>query len=253
LASIAENPENEHIESAFTDKLFATSSSRVAQIQPFIDQVAEEIVSDEWCLATKNSPITLTPLGVAVNQSGFSPSSCRQIVDCLKGVPGGLNEISLAVYLLTALGDLPEQNDSKFKKLVERDKRIRQAPRARKPSPPKIYLRIEFLPNILEEWLAGKPPIEVFAALPLVVSSDRQPPFSVWLGGTEEVTSWDSEFDKFCDFLRTTIFEFLPSLLRACSLLAAHAGETNTALIDWQGLAEQFQRDSTITSRDDAQ
>ena len=254
LACVAENQANEQIEKAFTERLFAKSAARNEQIQPFIHQLVSEITSEDWRLATKNSPLALTALGVAVNQSGFSSSSCRRILSCLAGLTiDPTDKVGVATHLLTELGDLPEQNDSKFRKLVERDKLIRAAPKARKPSPPKIYLRIDYVPAVLKDWLEGRLPIEIFASLPLVKKSDRRPPLSVWLQGTEEVTSWDAEFDKFCDFLRTTVFEFLPSLLRASSLLAPHAGEAAQIETDWQAMAEAFQRDSTITSREDVE
>ena len=250
LASIAENPEQQRVEQAFANALFVPEAVRDSSIRPFIDCITTEITSQEWHLAERNSPLRLTPLGVAVNQSGFSPSSCQRIVECLTEAPALADGVTIGDHLLTQLGDLPEQNDAKFTKLVERDKRIKVSAGGKKPRPPRIYLRLEYLPAILRDWLDGKQPVEIFASLPLVVNSDRQPAFSIWLQGTEEVTGWEAEFDKFCDFLRTTVFEFLPSLLRACSLLAPHSNWPSMST-DWQALAECFQRESTITSKED--
>jgi len=250
LAAVAENPRRDNIEEDFAVRLLSGSSSLNTGVKRYVSSVTDGLLSQDFLLATRNSPITLTHLGIAVNQSGFCPSSCRQILSCLRHISGEMAELSLAAFLLTELGDLPEQGDHRFTKLVEREKYNRLPSTLKKMRPPKTYVRIELLPSILKDWVEGKQPIEIFGSLSTVLRSSIRPPFAAWLEGIDEVTAWDSEFDKFSDFLSATVFEFLPWLLRACSLLAPHSNPDGT-FQNWQGLAEMFQRDSTITRRED--
>lgn len=239
LALVAENVGKDHIEAAFTNHLLANRGNP-SQVESYLTTLSQRLTEQEPRLATRNSPLLLTDVGKAVNQTGFSPTSCRRILQCLNHLPPGLDSIALAVHLLSNLGDLPEQGDSKFKKLVAKGAR-----------PPKTCVRIHLLPEILRAWTEGKTPIEIFSSLSTVIKSSRKPPISEWLHGVDKITTWDSEFEKFCDFLRGTIFEFLPWLLRACSLLAPHAQSQNISF-DWLSLAENFQRETSITSREDA-
>jgi hypothetical protein len=86
-----------------------------------------------------------------------------------------------------------------------------------------------------------------------LVNSRRRPTVREWLTGTPKLTGWDNEFDKFCDFLRATVFEFLPWLLRACGLLRSFVSEVLPDETQWKRLAEQYHRNSAITKREDAE
>jgi hypothetical protein len=158
--------------------------------------------------------------------------------------------LEIAFHLLSCLGDLPEQADSRFTKLVIRDKNNATPKNKKQKGLPKTFVRIEHLSQILAHWLAGMQPIEIFASLPSVLNSKVSPPFEEWINGLDELTQWDAELDKFCDFLQKTIFEFLPWLLRACSLLDPHVRSGRE--IEWLEFAELFQRDSAVTQKEDS-
>jgi helicase len=249
LAAIAENPEVDGIEGDFVQNHFAAALSKQPKLLPYIRAIAEDLQNPIQQFAVRNSPLSLTPLGVAVNQTGFAPSSCRKILNVLSDLPAVNTPSALAVHLLTQLGDLPEQGDEKFAKLIVRERYNSLPVRGRAMSPPKTPIRIEGLESVVAAWLQGVQPIDIFASLPTVLKSKKKPPFQEWRQGKDEGTDWDAEFDKFCDFLRTTIFEFLPWLLRACSLLGPHSDLVQP--IDWNEIAEQFQRESIITQKAD--
>lgn len=248
LAAIAENPGTDHIESEFTKSLFIEAQNTGAHVSPFISAVTEDLLSGDMPFASRNSPIQLNEIGRSVNQTGFCPSSCRKILVELQTVVA-TDDIELAFTLLGLLGDLPEQGDGKFSKLVQREKYNREPDREKKQRPPKTLVRIENLPVLLSHWLEGMQPIDIFATLPLVQKSKRVPAFAEWREGLDQVSDWDAEFDKFCDFLRSTVFEFLPWLLRACSLLDPYVKPDRG--VDWMRIAERYQRDSTATKKEE--
>lgn len=249
LAAVAENPEIESVENGFVQNHFTNAVVRQSKLMPYVQAVSKELQDTARPFAVRNSPLTLTPLGHAVNQTGFAPSSCREILKVLETALPTDKPENLALHLLTELGDLPEQGDEKFAKLVIRRRYNALPKRDRAMSPPKTHVRLEGLDVVLSAWLQGEQPIDIFASLPLVVKSKKKPPFSQWREGKDEGTEWDAEFDKFCDFLKTTIFEFLPWMLRACSLLSPFSGIRHG--IDWNELAERFQQDSVITQKTD--
>jgi hypothetical protein len=250
LAAVAENSDKDQIEHDFTQSLFGDNPAHKQAIQEFLQNVSNELINGDLPLATRNSPLQLTPLGIAVNHTGFSPASCKRIIQCLQETSSEISETDLMVFLLTELGNLPEQGDFRFVSLVEREKYNKLPTTRTKRRPPRTFVRIEFLSQIISSWIEGKQPIEIFAELPTVLRSSIEPPFADWLAGAEEITSWDAEFDKFSDFISTTIFEFFPWLLRACAILVPHAND-EMLTVNWQNLAEKVQRNSAITSREE--
>lgn len=249
LAAIAENPKTEQIEARFSSLLFAARSSMKDEILPFINYVTADLLKPDDAFASRNSPLELTELGIAVNRTGFCPASCRRIMEVLREL-NDASALEIAFHLLSCLGDLPEQGDSRFTKLVIRDKNNADPKNKKQKGVPKTFVRIEHLSQILAHWLAGMQPIEIFASLPSVLKSKVSPPFEEWVKGLDELTQWDAELDKFCDFLQKTIFEFLPWLLRACSLLDPHVRSGRE--IEWLEFAELFQRDSAVTQKEDS-
>ena len=253
LAAISESAGRDDVELSYVAHLFASTASKQEFVLPFFNRVAKDITSQDWQLATRNSPLVPTPLGEAVNKTGFAPSSCRKILARLKELTGDEDDVSAATSLLCKLGNLPEQSDAKFRKLVIREEKIatiskQKGKKDRKPSPPKIMLRLEQMEETITAWLRGDSLIQIFALQQGVNSSTITPSFDQWREGLDQITGWDSEFDKFCLALNSALMEFLPWLLRACSQLEPFT-DISSGAFDWTELAEKLQRDRTVIVR----
>jgi hypothetical protein len=147
-------------------------------------------------------------------------------------------------YLLESLGALPEQQNRKFAKLLKAHRERTATGKGRKGKPP-LCVRIEDLPIIVTDWLAGKKPLDVFKNLPANIRSTRKPPIAEWLSGLDEPTGWDDEFENFCDFQRDTLQVFMPWLLRACEILTPFLPVAPT-FYNWKELAETMERDERV-------
>jgi helicase len=246
LAAVVENPESEDLEGHFYSRLLAARNDESKRICQLIDAVSKEITSPEWSLASRNSPLAVTNLGRAVNLSGFSPSSSRSIAGAIENLPRNGTPVEIVALLLAELGDLPEQSNSKFRKLVDYTRQANGNPTLKLKGRPRMPFSIADLPLIIACWLAGEQPINIFAKLPSVAKSKRKELIGDWLAGLREPTTWDDEFDKFCDFLGSVLFEFVPWLLRACDLLHPHL-EHKPEFSDWAALGVQFRRESDVT------
>jgi hypothetical protein len=188
-----------------------------------------------------------------VNKTGFSPRTCKRILDYLSAPEMAVDDISVGTGILLELGDVPEQSDRKFGALLTRYKQ-KQAGLPVSRGAPKTMVRVEHIRDILSRWLEGEQPIDIFSKLPTVLNSSRAIGVDEWRRGTSELTTWDTEFEKFCEFLQATVFEFLPWVLRGCALLSSHLpGEPFAGMINWNEMAEKYHRDSSVTQREDTQ
>jgi helicase len=246
LAAIVENPENENLEGNFYSRLLGARNDENKRISQLINAISKDITSPEWPLASRNSPLAITNLGKAVNYSGFSPSSSRLIAGAMQSAPRNGTPVEIVAFLLAALGDLPEQSNAKFRKLVDHTRQAKGNPTLKLKGRPRLPLSVADLPLVIGCWLAGEQPIDIFSKLPSVAKSTRKPPFKEWLAGLPEPTTWDDQFDKFCDFLGSVLFEFVPWLLRACDLLHPHL-EQKPEFLEWATLGQQFRRESDVT------
>jgi len=246
LAAIVENPETDDLEGQFYSRLLGAQDDESKRINHLLHEISKDITSPEWPLASRNSPLAITNLGKAVNYSGFSPSSSRRIAVAMQNAPLQGTPIEIMAFLLATLGDLPEQSNAKFRKLVDHTNQAKGNPTSKSKGRPRLPFSVADLPLVITCWLAGEQPIDIFAKLPSVAKSTRKPPFKEWLAGLTEPTSWDDQFDKFCDFLGTVLFEFVPWLLRACDLLYPHL-EKKPEFVEWGALGEEFRRESDVT------
>ena len=237
LAAIRENPDADDLVGSFSASTFWTvsaggsgSSSRIFNniVSSLLD------TSSGMPLATAASPLKLTDFGDAANGTGFSPQSCRSIVEFLQRVQPPLSQAGLAAKLLRELSLLPEQQNRNLRKMLTL-KRSR------------FSVKGEDFEQVLSDWLANVPREASFAKLPRVRKSTRTPPISVWLEGSTKAAAWDEEFDKFVEFLASVVEGFLPWTLRACGRLCQFASDASKQ-IDWASAATSFESRSSEES-----
>jgi len=93
---------------------------------------------------------------------------------------------------------------------------------------------------VLDLWLGGAPLEHIFAALPYVLRSSKQPKIQAWLAGADNASGWDTEFDKFVDFTGAVLGGYLPWLMRACGWLSTYVGGWATQ-VEWRQWAERLE------------
>ena len=231
LAAIPENPDIENIAEVFKGSLFSWySKEKPTETNRLLDKSMQSILDEEQGpLAQAASPLQLTDLGRAINMTGFSPQSGREILSLLNQLPKNLSEDELISHLLAGLSKLPEQSQSYLSRVFR--------PSSRLPVKP------DDIGFLAKKWLSGENMIDMFIALPAVKRSKRKPTLDEWLKGEKEGESWDDWYDKFVDILIETFQNFLPWVLRACySLSTASQLETASNIVDWRKLAESFER-----------
>lgn len=234
LAAVSENPDVEDLVSSFYENSFAyyspvdseaTSAAR-KRVWLAYDEVIDS--SNGRPLAEVASPARLTPLGEAVNVTGFCPATARKIMNELDG----LSELDLSldglvaagVTLLRALGTVDEQDNRDLRKALERPKS-------------RPVVRLDELSVLLERWLAGEPKDVIFSELPSKRRSSQAPSVAVWL--SEGSPKWAGQFDIFCDFMDSCIERFLPWVFNACRVISEVDGRLSwIPWSDWSGFVE---------------
>lgn len=233
LAAVHENPFDEDLVDVYSRHLLAHTQPDGREVKTLVKGIYDELLDDtEAPFAVSASPIHLTDLGLAANMSLFSPSSCRRIIALLSQIqePKGFEE--MAAFLLSNLGDLPEQNDPKWKKTMERNQAS-------------FMVRKNDVLSLIVGWRLGVPIIELFASLPKVLGSTVSDEFLEWEQGKINSELWAARFDKFSDFISGVFEEFLPWLFQGCDFLWPFSGPI--IQIDWQDFISVTEE--TITYR----
>lgn len=235
MAAIPENPEVDNLVEAFAQQMFLTHRlGSSASIYRQLTGIANDLLDDtQGALALVASPLHLTPFGQAANATGFSPQSCRQIAAFLRrNRPWGeatlTNLAQLASDLLRAFGTLPEQTHQDLRKVLQ----SRSSRFAVKP---------DDFQRVLASWLGGRSREYIFAELPYVLRSKRTPRIQAWLSGSSEASGWNTDFDKFVEFIRVVCGDFLPWLMRACGRLSMYTGGWATQ-VPWNDWADELEK-----------
>lgn len=247
LAAIPENPDAEYLEDLIAENSFIAyrigSSNGIKRILTDIRNSLEDNTRE--ALAVSNSPLRLTNFGEQANKTGFSPESCRKIVNFLrkdspfqrnileqlgKNNPFYIEQlVKTASQLLINLGQLPEQPISELKKLLD-GKRVN-----------KLRVKPKDFELVLSLWLEGESEELIFAELPTVKRSKQKPHIQEWTTGLSELSKWDDDFDKFIDFVTTILKNFLPWLMRACDYLC-NVADGWSKEINWQQWSEMLEK-----------
>jgi helicase len=231
VAAIPESPAVSSLVTEPTMHMLVTRSEdheRAALVEQMLREAEDELLSAEGGLpvAVANSPLQLTPFGIAANRTGFSPRSARRIVTALRADAPGLELAVVGAHLLRDLGDIPEQPSGKFRQLLRK-------PRTR------FYVTPDDVEDVLTMWLENRAVEEIFACLPKVRRSSIKPAVDDWLEGRPS-SGWDAAFDGFVDFIAGVIQSFIPWLFRACETLAPHAGGWSEEL-PWRQWADEVE------------
>lgn len=212
LAAIPENEAESNLRDALREQMLAGrrngGGSAIAEI---LRDAEHDLVGVQPHFAVSASPLALTPLGASANKTNFSPASVRRILMELQGISDDAGLLVVAGSFCRRLGDLPEQPHGQFKKVLTNSRT-------------KLWVKPGDVELVVECWLSGQSPPEIFAALPIVRRSTRHPPFKEWLSGETPGPAWDEMFDPVVDFITEVVAGFLPWLFRACEALSGHVG-----------------------------
>jgi helicase len=210
LAAIRENPKDEALEKSFAKKLLGRRLPNGDSIDNVTAKIRADVLSGgPLAFAEAASPLRLTPLGEAANQTVFSPESCRLIVQAIGKLGARSTFSEIASFLLLELGGVPEQHNHDWSKIS-----TNQGSR--------FVVKAQDLPAVLQAWRSLTTLPQIFSQLPSVRKSKAKDSVADWLEGKELSENWSNSFDKFSDFVDSVLEEFLPWLIDACAILHPH-------------------------------
>jgi helicase len=227
LASIPENPHDDALEETWAGASYAAfrSSSPVAILREIRTEILRTDQGEPFARAA--SPMSLTPLGVAANLSGFGPHTCRQLLRHLIGLDVSAPPEELASNLLIAFGACDEQSNYLLRHIAL--KRRTQ-----------FFVKAEDLTSIAAGWLQGSPLTQIFLTLPRATKSKSRISPAEWVQGIAEYEPVASQYDKFVELTEYAFGGFLPWLLRGIGALAS-VSSGSVARFDWNDLALLFE------------
>lgn len=206
LASIAERPDDEHLDETFERHLLAdVRLLGGSQTTSLLKKIRTEVLSGgELAFATAASPLKLTPLGKAANHSLFSPESCRRIIQLMQAPAPNYEFENVCSTILGTLADLPEQSNADWQKA------------AMTPKSSRFVVKPDALPQVIAAWRRYESLPEIFRNLPTVNRSKSKDNVAEWLNGSIYSENWSNQFDKFSDFIDAVLEKFLPMVLETC-------------------------------------
>lgn len=173
-------------------------------------------------LAVANSPIRLTEFGKAANRSGFSPTSCRRMVEFLSSEQFASGPV-LFTDLLRHFNQLPEQPSDELRKIFS-------------GATHRNAVKDHNLAQVFTDLFALKDVRVVFDALRNKNSKAQE-------------DYVETQFENFVSFVDTVIVNFLPWLLRGFDALKAY-GSAQADALDWSSMAGAIER--SLSARADA-
>lgn len=216
LACIGEHPDADDVVSELVEASYAGETDGKENIRRILDTTVVEILDaaqSGGALAVINSPIRLTEFGQAANLTGFSPQTCRMMVDFLSSNEFDLGP-ALFADLLKKFHAVPEQSDDVLRKIFSGVKH-------------KNVLTAANLESMLSELLAPMDRRQVFDHL-RSPKSKAQP------------DTVEKNFEDFVAFIDSVVGNFLPWLLRGLEVISAHGSKT-AAEVEWSKLAREIE------------
>ena len=232
LAAIQENPSEEDLPSSFLNFSFAARTDDASTAKALIASAFNDILDESKGppLAVIASPARLTEFGEAAKNSGLSPGTARLLRATLGRTAdygdSRADLVNLGVILLTALSGVEEQQNRDLRYAIQSPKR------------PQNAIRERDLHFVLDHWIAGESFDEIFGGLPSNRTSKRKPNLQIWLGGYSSTSTWNDQFEKFCDFMHGAVEYFLPWILRSSDNLSRSTGRTRQPWLDWARFVE---------------
>jgi helicase len=225
IAAIPENPNSEDLVGDLVGHMFSSRMPANTNAKLILTNARTAALDETYgALARAASPIRLTELGVAVNETGLSPESCFKIMSKLPEVPQGLTLVQAVTYVMRSFYGLREQTNRTLIDVV-----IKNGSR-------KLITPADF-EGIAEKYLARVPLQRIFAELPKAAKSTTAAKVSAWAQGQAKSDHWDAQFDGFVEFSAQVLDGFVPTILRACGILAQHC-RCKVPKENWQAFAE---------------
>lgn len=221
LACIDEHPDADDVVSDLLDASYAGSTDGEDNIRRVLEASVAEILDESLAggaLAVRNSPIRLTEFGRAANLSGFSPHTCRQMVEFLSAEAFQLGP-HLFAKLLEDFHDIPEQSNEVLRKIFSGANH-------------RNVVSSRNLEGMLEELLRPTDRRLVFDNL--------RSPTSKAMADTVETM-----FEDFVAFIDAVVGNFLPWLLRGLESIGPYGSQAASST-DWAGMAREIE--SLLTS-----
>ena len=248
LAAVAENPDLPGLPDVLCRTSYAAHRAEsVSALHALTQTMCQDLLQDEFAQRGLGGGLVLTPLGAAANTTGFSPAACRRLVAALRELRGprnlfdawgagdevaSTNRIAREVSaLLLSTCDIASAPDT-----------LRRLTRGRSRAP----LKPADMPRVLEGWLQGVAPEDLFASLPgghdlsaiveEIVSQNQAEPSpgaASTHGDTPAPIARIPGFDLFADWLRATIENWAPWLCRAAATLEPFARPEGTTAWPW--------------------
>ncbi|MBH3536143.1 DEAD/DEAH box helicase [Pseudomonas aeruginosa] len=216
LACIAEHPNSEDIVSELTNASYAGQTDGKQNVKRILSETAQSILDDQQpggAMAVVNSPIRLTDFGRAANLSGFSPGTCRLMMEFLSEQSF---EVGAGLYseILRRFSSVPEQSNTTLQMIFERDNH-------------RNVVKASNIEEVLEGLLLRKSLRLIFEGLRKKTS--KAMPETV-----------ETMFEDFVSFVNGVIANFLPWTLRGLGKLSAH-GSKSAANINWSQQAKDLE------------
>ncbi|MHA6884997.1 hypothetical protein [Ralstonia pseudosolanacearum] len=210
------HPDADDVVSDLVAASYAGATDGEANIRRVLDASVAEILDEAQsggALAVMNSPIRLTAFGQAANLSGFSPRTCRRMVEFLSADEFEVGP-PLFAKLLGDFNAIPEQSNDVLRKIFS-GKSHRNVLTARN------------LEGMLRE---------------LLTPIDRRNVFDNLRSPTSQAKADTVEtmFEDFVAFVDAVVGNFLPWLLRGLESISPH-GSAVASEIEWAGMAREIE------------
>lgn len=227
LACIGEHPSEDRIAETFAESTYSAYLVGPDLITEIVESGLRDILNPHapgGALAERNSPLKLTALGRQANRSGFSPASVRRMMEYLSTPTADWQSQSLFSTLLVEFHDLDEQPSYLLKKVAGAEAH-------------RFPMKKGDLHVVIASLLLGESLRSVFEELPGVVKSKGRPDYL------------EAKFDEFVTFVETSVWGFLPWVLRAFNLLAPFA-HYEARKVPWQEFSRDLDNRSSAALND---
>lgn len=218
LASIGEHPNSDNIVDEMVNASYAAQCGAGEELRSILGASLQGILDATaagGAFAVANSPVRLTELGIAASRSGFSPDSCRKMLQFLNA--GNFAEAeALYANLLLEFSEISEQSSFVLRKVCG-------------PAVHKFPLKAKDLITVLQELLVGNDLHEVFERLPARLKSKAK------------VDTVEGQFDQFVSLVDGVFGNFLPWLLRGLEGLKEFSSSESGRVREWALMATQIE------------
>ncbi|HXV79759.1 MAG TPA: DEAD/DEAH box helicase [Candidatus Binatia bacterium] len=222
IAAIPESPDDSELASTIARNSYAASTGHVVDMTKYCEEIVDTLLSanDGEPFAVAASPLRLTEFGSAANRSGFSPNTCRAVLELLQCPKNDRDVHAFLARILSTFCTVPEQTDMYLRKVFLNKKQ-------------RGFVKAGDFVTIIAGWAAQKELYDIFVSLPTFERSSAN-------DNTRE-----KEFDKFVQLAESAVGNFLPWFLRACAQLSSF-GSPWAKSFDWSGLAEMLEKRASL-------